>query len=123
MRVVGAVVILSVVVVYHVLRLLASQCTGAACDWYIPFSLFLPLIAILLAGLTGLLTAVYGERSRRGWALLIGACAILAVLGPILAALVLSDNDTKVWVATALVLTVPVAVLMSVVWQPTTIRG
>ena len=107
-----AAVVVAVVAVYHVLRVLATNCSGAACDWYIPFSLFLPIIAILLAGLTGAF-ATYGERGRRGWAVLIGLCSVLAVFGPILVALALSDNDTKVWIATVFVLSVPVAVWLS----------
>jgi hypothetical protein len=120
MRLLGAIAIVAVVIVYHVLRVLATQCTGAGCDWYIPFSLFLPIIAILLAGLTALLTMILGER-RAAWRAVIGISAVVAVIGPILGAMVLSDNDTKVWVATVLVLTVPVIVGMSAAWRPSRI--
>jgi hypothetical protein len=115
-----AVVIVAVVLVYHVLRVTASRCTGGACDWYIPFSLFLPLIAILLAVLTAGFGA-YAARARRGWSALLGMSGILASIGTILAAMIFSDNDTKVWVATVLVLTVPLAVFASAAWRPTTI--
>ena len=115
----GGLVVL-VVLAYHVLRLMAEQCTGPGCDWYIPFSLFLPIIAILLAGLTGAFAA-YGERDRRGWSVVIGICAILAVFGPILAAFALSDNDTKVWVATGFLLTVPATVWLSALTRRTSI--
>ena len=116
-----AAVIVAVVVTYHVLRLMASQCTGAGCDWYIPFSLFLPIIAILLAALTAGFAA--GEaRAQRAWCVLLGICGVLASVGSILAALALEDNDTKVWVSTVLVLTVPVTIGMRALWRPTTIN-
>jgi hypothetical protein len=104
-------VVVAVVVLYHVLRLMASQCTGAACDSYIPFSLFLPIIAILLAAVTAGV-AVSEARANKLWAMVIGICGVLASAGSILAALAIEDNDTKVWIATALVLSVPVIVLL-----------
>ena len=117
-----AIVIVVVVVVYHVLRLMASSCSGGACDWYIPFSLLLPIIAMLLAVLTGALGA-YAERARLGWSVALAVCAVLALIGPILAAIALSDNDTKVWIATGLILLVPLAVGLSAVRRPTTIKS
>jgi hypothetical protein len=116
-----AIVIMAVVVVYHVLRVTASQCAGAGCDWYIPFSLLLPLAAIVLAAVTAGLAA-YEARARRGWSALLALSGILATIGSILAAVVLSDNDTKVWVATVFVLTVPLTVLMSAAWRTARIR-
>jgi len=118
-QILSAVVVL-VVVIYHALRLMASGCSGGGCDWYIPFSLFLPIIAILLAALTAAFAA-YEARAQRGWSVLLGVCGVLASIGSILAALALSDNDAKVWVSTLLVLTVPVAVAVraAVIRSPT----
>ncbi len=107
-----AVVIVAVVLIYHLLRVMASRCTGAACDWYIPLSLLLPLTAIVLAAVTAGLAA-YEARARRAWTVVLAASGILASIGTILAAMILSDNDTKVWVATVFVLTVPLTVFLS----------
>src|SRR5581483_9070504 len=109
-----AVVIVAVVIVYHVLRVMASQCSGGGCDWYIPFSLVLPLAAIALALVTGALAA-YAERDR--------PARTIAFAGSIAGAFVLSDNDAKVWVATVFVLLVPAAVLLTSARQPTRIRS
>ena len=115
-----AVVVVAVVLVYHVLRVMASQCTGGGCDWYITFSLFLPLIAILLAVLTAGFAA-YEARARKGWSTALAISGILASIGTILEAMILSDNDTKVWVATVFVLAVPLLVFMSGLWRPSRI--
>ena len=115
-----AVVIVAVVLIYHVLRAMASQCTGGGCDWYIPFSLFLPLIAIMLAVVTAALAA-YAARARKAWSMVLGMAGVLASIGTILEAMLLSDNDTKVWVATAFVLCVPLVVFMSAWRRPTRI--
>ncbi|HZQ48949.1 MAG TPA: hypothetical protein VFB69_01435 [Candidatus Dormibacteraeota bacterium] len=117
-----AVVIVAVVIVYHVLRVMASQCSGGGCDWYIPFSLVLPLAAIALALVTGALAA-YAERDRPARTIAIAACTLLAFAGSIAGAFVLSDNDAKVWVATVFVLLVPAAVLLTSARQPTRIRS
>src|SRR5436305_10751736 len=115
-----AVVIVAVVLIYHVLRAMASQCTGGGCDWYIPFSLFLPLIAIMLAVVTAALAA-YEARARKAWSMVLGTAGLLASIGTILEAMILSDNDTKVWIATAFVLVVPVMVFTSAWRRPTRI--
>src|SRR5438270_12122057 len=100
-----AVVIVAVVLIYHVLRAMSSQCTGGACDWYISFSLFLPLIAIMLAVVTAALAA-YEARARKAWNMVLGIAGVLASIGTILEAMLLSDNHTKALVATAFVLCV-----------------
>ncbi len=115
-----SIAIVAVTIVYHVLRLMASRCSGAACDWYIPLSLLLPLTAIVLAAVTAGLAA-YAERARTGWSVLLAACGVLASIGTILAAILLSDNDTKVWVATVFVLSVPLAVFLSASQRRSTI--
>ena len=116
-----SIVIVVIVVVYHALRLAGSQCAGAACDWYIPFSLLLPIAALVLAGVTGALAASEA-RGRGGWPILLASCAVLGAVGPVVVALVLKDNDLKVWTSTALVLTVPVTVAMAAARRPSRIN-
>ncbi len=118
-RVLAAVVV-AVVVVYQVLRAMVSSCAGAACDWYIPFSLLLPVAALVLAAATGGIAA-YHARAWRPWGLVFAACAILGSVGPIVAAFALGDNDAKVWVSTVLVLTVPASIGIYAVTHRTTI--
>jgi len=115
-----AFVVVAVVLVYHVLRVMASQCTGGGCDWYIPFSLFLPIIAILLATGTAALAA-YATRAQKVWSAVLGMSGILASIGTILGAMILSDNDSKVWLGTVFVLTVPLSVLLNAGRRPSTI--
>jgi hypothetical protein len=117
-RVLGWAIVL-IVVAYHGLRLMLSACSGASCDAYSPLTLLLPVAGIVIAGVTGGLAA-YEARRRPVWAIVLAACGVLAFLGPIVAAVVLKDNDTKVWLSTVLVLTVPVVVGTSAVWRPST---
>src|SRR2546429_9449481 len=102
-------VIVVVVVVYHGLRLVATQCTGGACDIYIPFSLLLPLTAMVLAGVTGAIAAYAARTTGSGWVVLLAACAVLGVAGPVVTALVLKDNDLIVWVSTVLARSGPIS--------------
>ena len=120
-RVLGWLIVL-VVIVYHGLRLILKTCSGPSSDAYSPLTLLLPIAALALAGATGAIAA-YAARARRNWSILLAACAVLAFAGPIVATLLLSDNDTKVWVSTVLVLTVPVTVGLTPFWKPTTIRS
>ena len=115
-----AVVVVAIVLVYHVLRVMASQCAGGGCDWYIPFSLLLPIIAILVATGTAAFAA-YAARAHKVWSAVLGMSGILASIGTILGAMMLSDNDSKVWLGTVFVLTVPLSVLISAGRSPSTI--
>ena len=119
-RIMGWVIVL-VVIAYHGLRLILTACAGPSCDAYSPLTLLLPIAALVLAGVTGAIAA-YEARARRNWSILLAGCAVLAFAGPIVAAFLLSDNDTKVWVSTVLVLTVPITVGLTAFWKPTTIR-
>jgi hypothetical protein len=114
-------VIVLIVIAYHGLRLILSSCSGASCDAYSPLTLLLPIAGVVLAGITGGLAA-YEARGRRPWAVLFAVCGVLAFAGPIVLALVLKDNDTKVWVSTVLVLTVPAAVGLFAAWRPSRIN-
>jgi hypothetical protein len=104
------VLVVAVVVVYHGLRIAASQCSGAGCDIYIPLSLLLPISALVLAAVTGGMAA-YSARGSRGWIAVLAACAVLGAIGPIVAGFLIQDNDVLVWLSTVLVLSVPVSVI------------
>jgi hypothetical protein len=109
-----AIVTLALVAAFYGLRALAGQCAGGECEAYIPFSLLLPLAALVLAGVTGFL-AIGAARERRqgGWLALLIICAIASVAGPIASAFAFRDSpDLFVPVATALILFVPLAALV-----------
>lgn len=118
-RVLSALIVL-IVIAYHGLRLAASQCAGASCDIYIPFSLLLPITALVLAGVAGGMAAFSARAERGGWIGILAACAVLGSIGPVAAGFVLKDNDLLVWTSTVLILTVPAAVgLHTVTSRPT----
>jgi uncharacterized membrane protein YhaH (DUF805 family) len=108
---------LALLVVYHALRIAASQCGGSACDWYILLSLLLPLAVLVLAAVTGAIAIsaarrTEGERAGRLWLGLIVTCTLLGVFGPLVALAVLRDSpDTLVPLATVLLVLTPVSVL------------
>jgi hypothetical protein len=102
-----AALIVVIVIAYHLLRLAASQCTGAACDLYIPFSLLLPITALALAAVTGGMAAYSARGDGGGWVAILAACAVLGSIGPIVAGFLVPDNDVLVWSSTVLVLSVP----------------
>ena len=110
LRVLSGVIVL-IVAVYQLLRLLASQCTGGACDWYIPFSLLLPISALILAAVTGAMAAYAARAAGRGWVVSLAACAVIGSIGPVAAAFIVKDNDLLVSISTVMVLAVPVSAL------------
>jgi hypothetical protein len=110
LRVLSGVIVL-VVALYQLLRLLASQCTGGACDWYIPFSLLLPITALTLAAVTGGMAAYAARVAGRGWMASLLSCAVIGSIGPVAAAFIIKDNDLLVSISTVMVLAVPVSAL------------
>lgn len=48
-----AIVALGLLAAYHALRLLATNCTGAGCDVYIPLSVLLPVVTLMMVAITG----------------------------------------------------------------------
>jgi hypothetical protein len=116
MRSVRVFAILAVVLVlaYYGLRALAGQCAGPECEAYIPFSLLLPLAALVIAAISCWL-AIGAARQRRqgGWLVLLPICLIISLVGPIASAYVFRDNpDIFVPVATALILLAPILALI-----------
>jgi hypothetical protein len=109
-----AILTLVLLIAYYALRALAMQCAGSECEAYIPFSLLLPLAALVLAAVTGLL-AIGAARARRqgAWLALLTLCTVVSVAGPIASAFVFRDSpDLFVPVATALILPAPLAALV-----------
>ncbi len=113
-------------VVYFILRGLATQCQGAQCDNYILPSLAVPLAIVLAAAITGALALSMAWRSgaARIWFTLLGACLVAGVGGPLVSAFVFSDSpDIFVPVATALVLLIPLSALAFSFWSAGDSRG
>src|SRR3954463_14370820 len=108
-----AILTLILLVAFYGLRALAGQCTGADCEGYIPFSLLLPIAALVLAAVTGFLASgVARQRRQGGWLAALAVCTLLSVAGPIISAFVFRDSpDLFVPVATALILLAPLAAL------------
>jgi hypothetical protein len=109
-----AIITFVLLIAYYILRALAVQCAGPECETYIPFSLLLPLAALVLAVVTGYL-AIGASRARRqgGWLALLIICMIVSVAGPVASAVVFRDNpDLFVPAATILILFTPLAALI-----------
>jgi hypothetical protein len=109
-----AILTFALVAAFYGLRTIATQCDGPECEAYIPFSLLLPLAALVLAAVTGFL-AVGAARTRRqiGWLVALIICTIVSVAGPIASAFILRDSpDLFVPVATVLILFAPLAALV-----------
>jgi hypothetical protein len=97
---------------YHVMRAIAMQCTGAACDAFIPFSLLVPLLVLVSAAATAVTTLLHARHDMT-WFTLLAVCAVLGVLGPWASLIVLRDSpDALVILSTLLILTVPVSALL-----------
>ena len=102
---------IGVLVLYHAMRVAAAGCTGGGCDLYIPLSLALPLAAIVLVGITGVLGFI-ATRATAGWRVAMAVTAALGVAGPPVAVAVWRDSpDVVVVVATFLIVLCPVCVL------------
>jgi hypothetical protein len=109
-----AIITFALVAAFYGLRALAGQCVGGECETYIPFSLLLPLAALVLAAITGYL-AIGASRARRqvGWLAALIVCTIISVAGPIASAFIFRDSpDLFVPVATILILFAPLVALI-----------
>ena len=97
---------------YHLMRAMAAQCDGEACDAYIPLSLLMPLLALVSGAVTAAL-AIAHARGDRGWRIVLVIAAALGVVGPPLALIALRDSpDAFVILSTLLILTIPVTALL-----------
>jgi len=109
-----AILTFALVAAFYGLRALAGQCAGPECEAYIPFSLLLPLAALILATITGYL-AIGASRARHqvGWLVALIICTIVSVAGPIASAIIFRDSpDLFVPVATVLILFAPLTALV-----------
>lgn len=107
-----AIVTLALLVIYHLLRLVASACSGSGCEVYIPVSLLLPLLILIGAVVSGLM-AISAARRDRTWLIALGLCTGVGVIGPLVALIVLRDSpDAFVVSSTILVALAPVSSLV-----------
>jgi uncharacterized membrane protein len=108
-----ALVTVGLLVAYYGLRSMASQCSGTQCDAYIPVSLLLPGLILVMATLTGLWAIkAASRRSETTWWLILGACALAGVVGPVVSLVIWRDHpDTAVTVAALLLALIPVSAL------------
>jgi hypothetical protein len=109
-----AILTLALVAAFYILRAVAVRCAGPECEVYIPFSLLLPIAALILAAVTGALAILAASQRRQAiWLGLLGVCTLVSVLGPIASAFIYRDNpDLFVPVATALILLTPLGALI-----------
>ncbi len=109
---VTAIVTLVLLATYHVMRAAATACSGAACDTYIPLSLLLPVL-VLFAAVLSALVAILSALRAGGWLVVLIVCAVVGVVGPIVALVFLRDSpDDFVVTSTILVALVPVSGLV-----------
>lgn len=106
-----AAAILVLIAVYFVMRGLATACTGAACDAYIPISVLIPLLILITVAVTGI-AATANARARHSWFAGLLLSTVLGVLGPIVALLIFKDSpDAFVAAGTLLELQLALVVL------------
>lgn len=98
----------ALVAAYFVIRGVAGRCSGAACDLYIPISLFLPLVILAACAITGL--AAIASARGTGWFAWLIVSTVAGVVGPLVALVVLRDEPDK-FVATTAGLEVQVGVV------------
>jgi hypothetical protein len=104
-----AVAVIVLVGAYFLMRALAAACSGSGCDVYIPISLLLPLLIFIASAITAVV-AIASARGLGAWFAVLIISTVLAVLGPIVALLMLKDSPDA-FVATGTVLELQLAVV------------
>ena len=100
------------IALYYLLNAVARECSGIACDMFIPLSLLLPLITVVTVATTGVFATYEARTGPAIWVVLLGTCSILGGLGPVVALLALRNSpDILVPLPTALELLVPAGTL------------
>jgi hypothetical protein len=120
-----AVLTLILLAAFYGLRAAASHCSGAQCDAYVPWSLLIPLLIVLMVGVTGFAAVVSARSAARGaqdqaarrgqmtWAWLLGILTGIGAVGPFVGLALLRDQpDAFVLTFTVLSLLVPVGALI-----------
>lgn len=105
-----AAAVLVLVGVYFGLRVLATACTGAGCDVYVPISLLIPLLILVTVAITGIVAALRA-RATHSWFAGLLLSTVLGVVGPIVALLIFRDSPDA-FVAVGTVLEVQVALVV-----------
>lgn len=107
----GLVIVL--LITYFLVGAAATRCRGVGCDnVFIPLSLLLPLVTLVLVAATGLLAIREARGSRRAWLIVLIGCTTFGVAGPIVGAFVLRDSPRAlVPLAVLLMASVPVSAL------------
>lgn len=107
-----ALVTIALLIAYHVLRVVATQCSGAQCDVYIPLSLLIPVLVLISALVTGLV-ALSAARRDTAWFALLLVSIVVSVAGPLVILAILKDSpDGFVFTSTVLVIAAPLAALL-----------
>jgi hypothetical protein len=93
------------------MRIAATACSGFVCDAYIPLSLLLPFLILVGSAVTGVVAGLVARRDR-SWLIVLGVCAAIGLVGPIVALVILRDSpDAFVVASTILVALAPVGAL------------
>jgi len=101
---------------YFVFRAVVSACTGTSCDAYIPLSLLIPILILILVALTGTVATIDARKRHAWFAALIGV-TLIGVAGPLIALAVFKDSpDTFVLTATVPELLAACTALAYTVW-------
>ena len=109
---VSAVLALALLGAYHAVRLAAGRCSGAQCDAYIPLSLLVPILLLVMVAVTGVMAIRDARARHRPWSIPLTGSTVLGTAGPLVAAAVYRDQpEAVVAVATALFAQVPLLAL------------
>lgn len=109
---VSAVLALLLLGAYHALRLAAGRCSGGQCDLYIPLSLLVPILLVLMVAVTGVMAIRDARARHRRWSIPLTGSTVLGTAGPVVAAAVYRDHpDAVVAVATVLFAQAPLLAL------------
>lgn len=95
---------LGLLLLYHVLRLAASACSGSGCDNYIALSVLLPVLVWIGALVSGLSATVSARSDRGAWPLVLLLCTAASVIGPIAGLVILRDNPDEFVVSSTVLL-------------------
>ena len=86
-----AIAVLVLVGLYFTLRAAAAACSGTGCDVYIPASILVPTLTLLATAAAGMAASLHA-RGHGAWSGLLPAVTALAILGPLVALVVLRNS-------------------------------